>query len=51
MKAHYALVYTIPALLLNDNAVAIHRRNLQKLATEMYKIITNHSSALKTNPY
>ena len=45
-------------LLLKDNSVSIHHRNLQKLATEMYKIITDHSPTimksifqLSTNPY
>ena len=45
-------------LLLKDNSVSIHHRNLQKLATEMYKIINNHSPTimksifqLSNNPY
>ena len=45
-------------LLQKDNSVTIHHRNLQKLATEMFKIINNHSPPimktifpLSTNPY
>ena len=30
-------------LLVTDNSVSIHHRNLQKLASEMYKVINNHS--------
>ena len=45
-------------LLQKDNSVTIHHRNSQKLATEMIKIISNHSVPimktifpLSTNPY
>ena len=49
---------TFEELLLKDNSVSIHHRNLQKLATEMYKNINNHSPIisktifkLSSNPY
>ena len=45
-------------LLQKANSVTIHHRNLQKLSTEMFKVINNHSPPimktifpLSTNPY
>ena len=57
------LVYKCPTLtfkemLAKDNSFTIHDRNLQRLATEMYKIINNHSPSImkeifpmSSNPY
>ena len=51
-------ILTFEELLQKDNSFTIHHRNLQKLATEMYKTINNLSPVLmksifpdNTNPY
>ena len=53
MKA-LRLVYKDPTLtfgqlLEKDNSFTIHQRNIQKLATEIYKVVNNDSPPLMDN--